>query len=340
MVRLRVGVLGMGTIGVQHAAALYELRDQAELTAFSGSLASEARRVGWSDARQVDRDELMSLDDVDVVVVCTPSDQHGRQTLDALRAGKHVVVEKPFTLSVEEAEEVVAVARERGLRVSVVSQRRFEPEHLAVRRLMDAGDLGELRIARTHVHWWRDDDYYASAPWRGRTADGGSALDNQGVHNVDILRWLAGPVEAVTAQAGTIGHDIEAADAFVATLSFRSGALGLLSITTATPPGFPATIALNFDRGLIELGQGEILRWDHDAPRPEQSAPAQRTSGAARPMDIGIVGHVRQWRDVLASIRDGRPSSVDAADAVHTVRLSTAIARAAETGSLVRPSDL
>lgn len=340
MDRIRVGLLGMGVIGEQHAAALHELRDEAELTAFTGSSPGLAASAGWGEAAHVARDALLGRDDVDVVVLCTPSDQHGQQALAALEAGKHVVVEKPFTLTVAEAEQVAALAEERGRQVSVISQRRFEPEHLAVRAMLDAGELGELRLARTHVHWWRDAAYYASAAWRGLTASGGSALDNQGVHNIDLLRWLAGPVEAVTAQAATVAHDIEAADTFVATLSFAGGALGLLSITTATPPGFPATIALNFDRGEIVLGQGEILSWDHDAPRPAGTAAAERTSGAAEPMAIGIGGHVNQWRDILASIRESRPSSVDAAEGVRTVRLSAAIALAAETGRLVRPDDL
>lgn len=341
MGRLQVGVLGMGTIGAAHAAAVHELRDEAVVTAFTGSARERAAEAGWPDAAHVGRDELMGRDNVDIVVICTPSDQHGEQAIAALEAGKHVVVEKPFTLDVAEAERIRALADERGLQVSVISQRRFEPEHQAVRRLMDAGELGQLRLARTHVHWWRDDAYYAEAPWRGLTASGGSALDNQGVHNVDLLRWLAGPVEAVTAQAGTIAHDIEAADTFVATLSFAGGALGLLSISTATAPGFPATIALNFDRGEIVLGQGEIISWNHETSRPEAlTDAAQRTSGASAPMAIGISGHVNQWRDVLASVREGRPSSIDAADAVQTVRLSTAIAEAARTGRRIRPDEL
>lgn len=337
--RLRVGLLGMGMIGVQHAAALHDLRDHVELRAYTGSSPDGAARAGWPDAERVSRDELYARDDVDIIVICTPSDGHATQALEALGAGKHVVVEKPFALNVADAERINALASERGLHVSAIFQRRFEPVHQEVRALMDRGKLGELRLARTHVHWWRDPEYYREAPWRGRTDAGGSALDNQGIHNVDLLRWFAGPVEAVTAQSATLAHDIEAADTFVATLSFANGALGLLSVTTATPPGFPATISLNFDRGAIELGPEEILRWDHDAPRPEVGG-AHGAGGSSEPMAFGVENHVAQWRDIIGAIHAGRPSSISGTDAAQTVRLTAAIALAADTGRRVRPADL
>lgn len=339
--RLGVGIIGMGSIGATHARALNELRDQVTLLAYSGGGPAAAGEAGWPDAVQVAPDDVASQDGVDVVVICSPSECHGTQTLAALRAGRHAVVEKPLAVRVADAERIVELAREQRRQVVMIAQRRFEHQHRAVKELLDAGRLGQLRLATTQVHWSRDDAYYAAAPWRTSMAGGGGSLMNQGVHNVDLLRWLAGPVEAVTAQYATLGHDMDAEDTTVATVRFESGALGMISTSTATPPGDPATVRLHLDRGVIELGQGEVLRWDVDgveAPPPADSAaPA---SGAADPMAIGIAGHVHQWRDVVAALTQGRTPAVDAVDAAQTVRLLCAIYEAGATGRAVRPEEL
>ena len=162
---------------------------------------------------------------------------------------------------------------------------------------------------------------------------------NQGVHNVDLLRWLCGPVAEVTAQYGTLGHSIDAEDTTVATLRFASGALGMVSTSTATPPGSAATLTLHLDRGVIELGQGSIVRWEIEGV-PAPATASQIVSGAADPTAIGIAGHVEQWRDILEAIGAGRPPAITAADGAETVRLLCAIYRAAELGRAVRPEAL
>jgi len=336
----------MGSIGVLHARALRDLAPRARLVAYSGGTSLDDDVTPAGPVAHVTPDEVVRHEGVDVVAVCTPSGSHARLALAALAAGRHVVVEKPLAVTVEDALRVEREARERGLVVSMVSQRRFEPQHQALRRALDDGALGELRLVATHVPWFRDDDYYAAARWRSSTAEGGGSLMNQGVHNVDLLRWLCGPVESVTAQAGALARtgslggaagDL-AEDTTVATLRLASGALGVVTTTTATPPGFPATLALHGSRGSVELAQDEVLRWDV----PGVSAPTSGTSagGAADPLAIGHAGHRLQWERVLAALDGTVPPPVDVADAVETVRLLCAIREAAATGRVVRPADL
>lgn len=337
---IRVGIVGLGSIGVTHARAIRELAGEAQLVAYSGGSPEKAAEAGWPDAQQVPVEELLAHAEVDVVAICSPSATHASQARTALGHGKHVVVEKPLALSIADAEDVVAAAEARGLTLSVISQRRFEPEHVAVKRLLESGELGRIRLATTQVHWWRDDNYYAAAPWRARMDEGGGSVMNQGVHNIDLLTWLCGPVAEVTAQFGTLAHDIDAEDTTVATVRFDSGALGLISTSTATYPGSPATITLHTDRGLIELGQGEILRWEVDVPRPDLDADARAASGAADPVAIGILGHVAQWRDVVSAIRDGRRPLIPGADGASAVRLMCAMYEAARSGRAVKPEEL
>src|SRR5699024_3765713 len=291
-----VGLIGLGTIGRSHVRALAALSDRAELRAFSGGSAAVSSEAGWPDAVQVSADELCGREDIDVVAICSPSGVHAAQALAALGAGKHVMVEKPLALTAADADRIVAVAAERGLAVSTVAQVRLKPEVVAVRRALELGQLGAGRVATTHVHWWRGADYYDAADWRGDPVGGGGSLMNQGVHNVDLLQWLAGPVEAVTAQQATLAHDTEAEDTTVATVRFVSGALGLISTTTATPPGTPATLTLHCERGVVEVGQGEITRWEVDGVKQPQISDVGECVGAVAsdPTAIYITGHVQQ----------------------------------------------
>ncbi|WP_147915926.1 Gfo/Idh/MocA family protein [Ruania zhangjianzhongii] len=334
-----VGILGLGGIGLTHARALRELAPDLRLRAFSGGDAARAQEAGWPEAVQVEPDELADTPGVDVVAICSPSEQHAAHALAALNAGRHVVVEKPLALQVSDAERIVALATETGAVAAVISQRRLEPEYAALQEALAAGSLGQIRLATTQVHWWRDEEYYQAAPWRTAMAGGGGSLMNQGVHNVDLLRWLCGPVTDVTAQYGTLAHAMDAEDTTVATLRFASGALGMISTSTATPPGSPATVTLHTDRGVVELGQGEVLRWDMQGV-PAPTAASGISSGAADPRAIGIAGHVQQWGDVLTAIRTGGAPVVSAADGAETVRLLCAVYRAAETGRTVRPEEL
>ncbi|MFD2029071.1 Gfo/Idh/MocA family protein [Promicromonospora aerolata] len=333
--RLGVGIIGMGGIGAMHARALRELDARARLVAFSGRAPAEPHGLAGRPAERLEPDAVIAHPDVDVVAICSPSGTHAALALAALEAGRHVVVEKPLALYVDDALRVARAARERGLMVSMISQRRLEAEHVALKKALDDGALGELRLAMTNVHWFRDDDYYRAAGWRSTADQGGGSLMNQGVHNVDLLRWLCGPVETVTAQSATLAHAIEAEDTTVATLRFRSGALGVVTTTTATPPGFPATIALFGSRGSVELGQGEVRRWDvPGVPEPRTRGIA---SGAADPLAIGHAGHLAQWTQIVSALETSGPVPVGIDDALETVRLLSAIQEAGATGVVVRP---
>lgn len=236
---VRVGLVGLGSVGRTHARALANL-DGVELVAVSGGANVDLAELGWPDAERVGHDDLAARTDLDIVAICGPSALHAEQAIRALNAGSNVVVEKPLALTVEDAEAVVAAAKQTGRQVSVVSQRRLEPQNQYVKAKLDAGELGTPILGEAFLHWHRDDAYYAHAAWRSQQNEGGGSLFNQAVHNVDLLNWLLGPVEEVTAQYGTLGHPNEAEDTTVATLRFASNALGVVVSTTATKPGDPA----------------------------------------------------------------------------------------------------
>ena len=344
---LGVGLIGLGSIGRTHAQVLREFPGDFALRCFSGGSVDAAATAGWPDAVQLPPDAVPNHPEVELVLICSPSGDHPTRALYALEAGRHVVVEKPFAVNGVDADRVLRRAAARDRWIATIAQRRFEPVSIAVKSLLEQGMLGTLRMANVRVHWWRGADYYAAASWRGSMADGGGSAMNQGFHAIDLLRWLCGEVESVTAQYGTLAHDIEAEDVTAATVRFGNGALGLIGTSTATPPGDPASITLWFDRGVVELGDNMITRWDIEGvPEPGTESPVDGTadrpritSGAADPSAIGLAGHLAQWQAIATAVRDGTTPPVPASDAAGTVRLLDAIYRAARTGRATRPEE-
>lgn len=330
-----VGIVGMGSIGVRHAEVLATMGETVRLVAASGGTSDALVEAGHPQARHCAPDEVITHPDVEIVVLCTPSGMHGPQALAALDAGKHVVVEKPLSVDVATAEEVVRRSERCGRFVSVISQRRLEPVSQYLKRQLDTGGLGRPVLAETFCHWFRDDAYYSHASWRTRQDQGGGSLMNQGLHSVDLLAWLMGPVAAVTAQYGTLGHEMDAEDTTVATLRFTSGALGLVATSTATPPGQPATMTLMTSAGSAEFANGSPVRWEFADIEPPAQAGSGAGSGAADPLAIGSAGHLAQWQDIIDAYRSGREPAIGARAGLATVQLLCAIYDAAETGRQV-----
>ena len=228
-----VAVVGAGIIGRNHAAAIAR-HPRLRVAAVVDPDANARARLGQAAHFDSLTDALAAPDaGIDLVAICTPSGLHAEDTELALAAGRHVFVEKPLDVSLPRARRLARLAvqaEQRGSVVSVVSQHRFDPASVAVAGALAAGRLGRVTSAVASVAWWRGQDYYDSAAWRGTWAlDGGGALMNQGVHTVDLLGWLLGEPVEVFAHTGRLAHDgIEVEDVAVATIRFTSGALAVV----------------------------------------------------------------------------------------------------------------
>lgn len=327
---LRIGLVGPGAIGGVHRDAIAATEGLA-LTAFAGGSAeSRARFAATTEAAPFATiGEMIAAGDLDAVVIATPAGAHDVPARAAIAAGLHVLVEKPLAADAMTAAELARLAHASGLVCATVSQRRFEPAHLYLHDQMQAGALGRLIAIEAHLHWYRDAAYFAQRPWRAQAAQGGGSLVNQGIHSLDLMLWLAGPVESVLAQTAPG----DGAERFCqALLRFESGAQGALTTTTLTPPGRPATLTLFTDRGHAHLAQARVAEWTLPVPPPpDDGTPA----GAARPLDIGLAGHVAQWRDFRDAIRQRRAPAIGFADGLAAIRCAEAIYHAAETGRRV-----
>ncbi len=256
-----------------------------------------------------------------------------------LRAGKHVLVEKPVALRMEDCDALAAAARA-GVRVGVVSQLRFAPAIARVKRALEVGLLGRLTRCDLCMKYYRPQSYYDSGSWRGTLAmDGGGALMNQGIHGVDLVRYLMGPAESIYALSGTLVRDIEVEDTLTAAVTWRCGAQGVIEASVGDYPGFPRRIEINGEAGVIILEEDRIVKWE------AEGAPACRlyeeagTRAARTHSDAGALepsGHIAQLRNFIDAVRGEGVLLVDEGEGRKALQLVLAAYRSAALGQPVR----
>ncbi len=334
-----IGVLGCGTIGPLHAEAASSL-DGARLVAVGDVRPERARAVAdrYGVAAVASLEELLALSEVDLVCVCTPSGTHAGLGTEIARAGRHVVLEKPVDTDLKATEEVIATCREAGVVLSVISQHRFDAGVQRLRSALASGSLGDIVLAEARAWWYRTQAYYDADAWRGTYALDGGALSNQGVHLVDLLLYLLGPVESVFARAKTVAHEMEAEDLLVATLAFKSGVLGVVSVTTASFPGESETLAVTGSQAHVKLEAGAVATWrDASSTEPGDGAPEPRAASAALgSRNLAVTAHRAQLQDVVSAIRDHRPPAITGEDGLAALALIQAAYESARTGKDVR----
>ncbi|MBQ3541733.1 MAG: Gfo/Idh/MocA family oxidoreductase [Oscillospiraceae bacterium] len=259
---IRFGILGCGAIARFHADAIAML-DNAELIGVAGSSLESAQRfaLGYQVKAYADYNEMLADQNVDAVCICTPSGFHAENTMQALHAKKHVVLEKPMTFTKAEAKAIAAEAEKSGCVLTVICQLRFSEDVRRVKKLLADRALGELVFCDLYMKYWRDHAYYASSNWKGtRRFDGGGALMNQGIHGIDLLLYLVGNAKVVHAKNCTRLHDIEVEDASMAMLQFENGAMGVIEASTCVWPGFERRLEINGTRGSVILVENQIQK--------------------------------------------------------------------------------
>ncbi|MCX7800223.1 MAG: Gfo/Idh/MocA family oxidoreductase [Fimbriimonadales bacterium] len=262
MDKVRLGVVGCGAIFPTHADAIQRI-GCAELAAVHDVLPerTEAAAAKYGCHASPTLEDLLQR--VDAVSVCVPSGLHAEVGILAARAGRHVLVEKPIDTTLPKAERLVRACEEAEVRLGVISQHRFANDIQAARSAVQGGLLGPMLAGDAYIKWFRTQVYYDSGDWRGTwDLDGGGCLMNQGVHYIDMLQWIMGPVRAVRACCRTLAHDIEVEDVANALLEFESGAVGVLQGSTSCFPGFAERLELHGRHGTIVI-EGDIAKvWE------------------------------------------------------------------------------
>lgn len=331
---MRVGIAGTGAIAAKHAHAYRAIGYR--VTACTNRSPEKGRRFAQETGAEFvpTVEELCRRPDVDFVDVCTLPEFRLRAVELCAENGKHILVQKPMAVNCDLARRMIDIASRAGIVLGVVSQHRFDDATLFLDKAIRDGRLGKILEADAYVKWYRSAEYY-SRPVKGSWAgEGGGALMNQGIHQVDLLLALAGPVKQVFGfrQLGAL-HRIESEDVVNAVLEYASGATGVIQAATALWPGMPERIEIHGTRGTAIVTGDRLTAWDvqddHGDPPPLESEVA---SGASDPMAISTLPFERQFLDFGEAIRTGRKPMVSGEEGCRAVELVTSIYASCASG--------
>lgn len=341
---LGFGIFGLGMVADFHARAIAQVQG-AKLVAVATRNAEKGRAFAAKHGAifaGTGIEELVARPDVDVVCVTTPASAHRNPALAAIRAGKHLVIEKPLEIDVARTDEILSAADAAGVKIAAIFQGRFGDGARTVKAALDAGRLGRLVLASAAVKWHRTAQYYTGT--RGTLGvDGGGALIAQAIHAIDLLQWFAGMPDEVFCRATRRVHlGIESEDTAVAALRFPDGALGTIEASTAVWPGWQRRLELCGEHGSVALEDDRIARWEFREAGPGDDAiraapdSAALGTGASAPNAISIVGHRRQIQDLVDALCEGRAPAVDGHEGRKAVALVRALYESAASGAPVK----
>jgi UDP-N-acetyl-2-amino-2-deoxyglucuronate dehydrogenase len=352
--RFRFALVGAGVIGRHHGKVISDLADQIELVAVVDHVRDRADALAGKRGGKpfTTLAEALSAVDVDVVVVCTPTGAHGEVAIEALEAGKHVIIEKPAETTVAKTDQIITAQESAGTKVAVISQHRFDQAFEITLKAIASGELGRLTSGIASIDWWRSQSYYDSGDWRGTwELDGGGALMNQGVHTVDLLVAALGQPVEVFAYVNTIAHErIEVEDVAVGVVRFASGALGVLHATTAAYPGLSARLQVHGDKGSVIIDNDALsfIHLTRQGTEPEETPygssakdinqaddyQSEGNGSAAAGRDPGELSdaHRLQYQNFLGALRGEEEIRVGLAENRRSISVILGVYESARTG--------
>lgn len=355
--KIGYAVVGLG-VGKAHCDAVMD-SDKAELVAVCDRIPEKMDGIAKKRPgvrKYVDFDDLLADPDVDIVSICLPSAMHADFAVRAMEAGKHVLIEKPIDITVEAAQRIEDARIRTGKKAGVVHQNRFNRNMFPLKAAVEAGRFGKIFLGTFAVKWYRQQDYYEG--WHGTwEMDGGGSLMNQAVHTVDLMQWLMGDVESITAQTGVFGHDIETEDMTASLIKFKSGASATFVSTTCAYPGISTDIQIYGSNGSAEMDQDALKLWKFrefdeafaeaegidafDAEEEEEFMLKKYGGGNAGaiafdPSENPVVGHKYVVWDMIDAVLEDRAPAVLPTEAMKSVRIVNAAYESARTGKTIR----
>lgn len=336
------GIIGCGVIAPFHANSVIAA-EGAELVACCDIVEDKAKAFAKEHGIKNtyrDLDDMLKQDDIDAVCICTPSGLHAQNGIAAAQAGKHIMCEKPLDVTLEAIDAFIAASVEYNIKLGGIFQRRTYPVSHMVRNAIRGGKLGKLVLGDCYQKLFRSHEYYASGDWRATwELDGGGALMNQGVHGIDLILWMMGGVQRVSAFARHLVRNIVVEDTAVAILEYENGALGVLQGATSVTPGERTRFEVSGDDGTIILEETTIKKWHcgDETEAPELPTVDTGGGGVSDPTAIGAGGHMMLIQDLVEAINEDREPMIPGREARKAVELILAIYESELTG---QPVDL
>lgn len=341
------GIVGLGNIAPAHAESISAI-EGARLVAVCARKKDKAQAFAdkYGGTPYTNYKKLLEDEDVDAVALCVPSGLRADMAGDIARAGKHIMAEKPLEITAGRVDRIIHACERHNVLLGCIFQNRFADGPRHVRRALDEHRFGKLVLGDAYIKWYRSQEYYDSGEWRGTwSLDGGGALMNQGIHQIDLLLWFLGDVASVRARMDTVAHKrIQVEDIATAMLEFKNGAQGIIEGSTAIYPGHPARVEVHGTEGSAVLEDGKLTFWEFARPEPVDEeieaslhSESELGSGAADPLaKLKIEGHRRQYQDFVDAIRTGRHPIIDGREGRRAVELIEAIYKSARTERTVR----
>lgn len=340
MHKLRFGIVGCGRISRRHAEILgNDLVDGAVLSAVCDVDKKRANAVAEKFGVQAyySINDFLQNADIDAVSILTPSGMHAEHAIASARAGKHVIVEKPMALRLEDADAMIAECDRARVKLFVVKQNRFNVPVVKAREALENGRFGKLVLGSVRVRWRRDQSYYDQDTWRGTWAQDGGVLSNQASHHVDLLEWFMGDVVSVHAMASRMLVDIEAEDTAIATIRFANGALGIVEATNAARPrDLEGSLSILGEGGTVVVGGfavNKMVNWEFAEPHPGDGDVLDKFS--VNPPNVYGYGHQAYYDHVVDCLRNDKAALVDGLEGRRSLELITALYESIETGQPV-----
>jgi len=337
--QLGFGVIGCGRIAPKHTESIIAI-PEAALLAVCDIVPEKAEDFArkYNAQPYVDYRELLKREDIDVVTIATPSGNHAEIGIAAARAGKHIMVEKPMSMTLQEADLLIKTCRECGVKLAVIHQNRFNQSIKHLRSAVEAGRFGKLTHGQASVRWNRNQDYYTQAPWRGTKLQDGGVLMNQSIHNIDLLQWMLGPVDSVYGYTNTALRAIEMEDVAGAVLKFKNGAIGIIeAATTIYPKNIEETLNIFGETGSVIIGGIAVNRvevWEF----PESQGEKQQIFAAQEndPPTVYGFGHREIIEDMIQAIQNDTLPAVPGEEGRKALEIILAIYKCQETGIPVK----
>lgn len=340
---LNFALIGCGRIAPKHVDALTSgAVNGAKLVAVCDTDLARAEAIAKKHPGVKafsDRFEMLEKmgDQIDVVSILTPSGLHAEHACNVAEFRKHVVVEKPMALTLQDADRMIAACDAAGVRLFIVKQNRYNLPVKKMREALEAGRFGKLVLGTVRVRWCRQQKYYDQDSWRGTWAYDGGVFANQASHHVDLLQWMMGDVESVFAKTSTALVNIETEDTGVVIVRFKNGALGVIEATTATrPKDLEGSISVLGETGSVEIGGfavNEMKHWNFNDPMPEDVEVLSKYKN--NPPSVYGFGHTEYLNKVVESIREGHSALVGGLEGRKSLELISAIYESVETGKEV-----
>jgi len=324
------GIVGCGVIGPTHANGIVANNDVAELIAVADVDESKAKKMAEDFKCNLyyrDYRDLLKNKDIDIVNICTPSGLHGEVVIEAAKAGKHVIVEKPLEVTLKKCDAAINACRKNNVKMAVIFQRRTFESSKILKKAIEDKRLGKMILGDAYLKYYRSPEYYKSAGWRATwELDGGGALMNQGIHGIDLINWLMGGISSVYAYCETKARDIKVEDTAVVLVRYKNGALGVIEGTTSIFPGLATRFEISGDKGTVVMEEQSFIKWEiqGETEKPDIGK-KEKVGGSSDPKAITNVGHAAQIRDMIEAIKNNREPLVNGEEGKKAVKVILAI---------------